>query len=353
MPFYVKRSFRMLSTRKLSITILLILLLYSFNATPSQTGQSHWLDEIEQHYLVGNWTMIETILNANQPENRLERAGHYYYKARIALQSEEIIPLLEEAVNIAPDLIYGQRALIELANLFSLERDYRMSLDYLLQVSPQMISERDYLLASVYLKMEMYPEAIRSAQDFIAITKDSVKRELAYLIIVEAYLLNNQFNLALMNLETMRNQDYIRNHHASVDFKEAYCLEMIGEKTRAVSKYNRVITGYPYSEYSFRAEQRLYEVLLTTPDYNETENTIPTGLNYYVQVNAFSVERNATSHSEHLRGLGFDNRVIKTVRADQTMYLVAVGPFNSETDARSMQQNIKNNLNMDSFIIRH
>lgn len=351
--FYVRRSSKLLSFNRLFTTSIFILLLYTINANPSLAGQPHWLDEIEQHYLAGNWTMIETILNANQPVNDLERAGHYYYRARIALESEEIIPLLEEAVNIAPDLIYGQRALVELANLYSLERNYNKSLDYLLQLSPQLISERDYLLASVYLKMERYPEAIRAAQDFIAITKDSIKRELAYMIIVEAYLLNNQFNLALMNLETMRNQDFIKNHHASVDYKEAYCLEMIGERTRAVNKYNQVITGYPYSEYAFRAEKRLYEVLLTTPEYKSTEVTTPSALNYYVQVNAFSVERNANSHSEHLRGLGFENRIIKTIRADQTMYLVAVGPFGTEEAARSMQQDIKNNLNLDSFIIRH
>lgn len=335
----------------------------------------HWLHLLEQHYLAGNWTEIEIILNNNTPVNNVEKTGHYLYRAKIAVEQKEISGYLEEAVRLSSDIMYGQRALVKLANIAQLERNYQKSLSYLLRVKTQMISDRDYLLSSVYLKLENYPEAIGAAQDFIKITKDTVKRELSYLQIVEAFILNKQYQQALSTLETMVSRNYVVNHHSIVDFKEGYCLEQMGKIAEAIEKYKYVITQYPYSEFAFRAERRLYDLTIETAekvDYASlsvigsqperldrtsvaTSADIPTGTgdNFYVQVNAFAEQVNAASHSQYLRNLGYDNIIFSKTVLDQKLYVVAIGPFPVRKDASAKQVEIKNKLNMDSFIIKY
>ena len=330
----------------------------------------HWLDEIEQLYYSGNCSAIEHVLQSNTPNTNIERAGHLYYTAKMAIHKEEIVGLLEQAIRMAPDSIYGQRSLTDLANISLLERDYNRSLNYLLQVNPQMISDRDYLLSSVYLRLERYPDAIRAAQDFIKITKDNVKRELSYFQIIEAYIQNEQYHQALLTLETMKNQNYVVNYPAIVDYKEGFCYEMTGQVNQAVDKYKSVIINYPYTEFAFRAERRLSDIsihhidgdlyppitttqperpLILTPPGTPTDHTEY----YYVQVNAFSEEKNATAHSEYLRNLGYSNIVFSKEVYDRQLFVVAVGPFENQDAARSKQTDIKSRLNLESFIIKY
>jgi len=334
----------------------------------------HWLDEIEQQYLLGNWDIIEQLLNNNIPINNIERAGYHFYRAKISLEKQDIVASFEQTIQFSPNSMYGQRALTKLANIALLERDYNQSLSYLNRIDPQMISDRDYLLSSVYLKLERYPDAIRAAQDFIKITQDSVKRELAYLQIVEAYILNKKYNQALLTLQTMRSQNYIVNQAAVIEFKEGYCYEHTNQMPEAIDKYKAVIINYPYTEHAFQAERRLGDISLNNggidrtdiytleplpriiePDVTEVPYDIPepSGEFYYIQVNAFVEQRNASSHSAYLRNLGYDNIIFTKIVSSQQLYVVAVGPFPSRDAAAFKQTEIRNNLNLDSFIIKH
>lgn len=339
------------------------------------SAQLHWLDELEENYLTGNWNNIELLLDESRPINTIERAGHSFYRAKITLEQDEIIRLLENTIRLSPDSMYGQRALVKLANISLLERNYQDSYDHLKRLNPQIISDRDYLLASVYLKLDKYPEAIRAAQDFIKITKDHVKRELSYLQIIEAYLLNEQFHQALLTLETMKEQDYIVNLASLVDYKEAYCLEKTGQHSEAIEKYKYVITQYPYTEDAFQAERRLYDMLIYNSEKVSYSDLIPirphierqdrtympeikedrvgTQEEHYVQVNAFADLNNAISHSEYLRNLGYENIVFSKIVFEQKVHVVAVGPFQNLEAAKSVQRDIKDNLNLDSFLIRY
>jgi tetratricopeptide (TPR) repeat protein len=343
-------------------------------ALPSQDAL-HWLHEIENLYLGGNWSRVEELLSGNQPVNDIERAGHTLYRAKISLNQEEFLTLLEETVKVAPDIMYGQRALVKLANISMLERDYQQSLQYLLQIKPQMISQRDFLLSSVYLKLEKYPEAIRAAQDYIKTTKDHDKRELAYLQIAEAYILNRQYQQALLTLETMKTQEYIVNLPSIVEFKEGFCLEMLGQDSQAIEKYKVVITRYPHTEYAFRSEQRLYDLTIVSKekiDYgslsliethtetqDRTQVTVApdrasgSGDSFYIQVNAFADQDNAASHSEQLRNLGYETIIFSKTVFEQELYVVAIGPFPNRDNAGTKQKELKSRLNIESFIIKY
>lgn len=354
--------------------VILIILITLIPFSSASAEPMHWLDEIEEQYLLGNWDVIANILQNNTPHSRIERAGYHFYRGKISLEKDEMISALEESARIAPESMYGQRALTKLANISLLERDYNQSLIYLLRVDPQMILDRDYLLSSVYLKLERYPEAIRAAQYFIKITKDSIKRELSYLQIVEAYLLNRQYHQALLTLETMRNQNYIVNQAAIIDFKEGYCYENTNLMSEAIEKYKSVIINYPYTEHAFQAEKRLSDISITNggikpvdiytlerlpainnnrPTERPPDITDPRSEFFYIQVNAFIEEKNASSHSSYLRNLGYDNIVFPKVVSNQQLYVVAVGPFPSRDAAAFKQTELKNNLNLDSFIIRY
>jgi predicted negative regulator of RcsB-dependent stress response len=369
MEYYGKISFR--SGFK-PITALLIFVLFSVPFM-GYGQEASWINQLEKAYSQGDIYTVELILAKQQPSSTQEKAAILYYRAKLAKEKNDIVGKLAELVKKYPKELYGQKGLIELANVTLLEREYPASLNYLKNVNARMIPEKDYLLSMIYVKLEKYDDAIASAQRYINTANDELKKELAYLQIVEAYILSDQYQQARLTLETLKSTHSMTPHQAIIDYKIAYCHEHLSDTTMAISKYRNVISQYPFTEHCFNAERRLYELLLGGSEnvkysdlsFMERMEDEPFVVNdateqrkndaqieqYYLQVNAFSARRNAVEHSDYLNDLGFHNIVFSKLVNNTEYFVVAVGPFNDTDELQKKKTELKNKLNIDSFQI--
>jgi len=330
---------------------------------------SNAIEKVSQLYAAGKITELSQAFETLNPAINEEMATKLYFQGKIAIEFAELNQHYQKLTDEYAHTEYGQKGLFELAKIALLERQYHKSKEYLLKITPH-TSERDLLLSTTYLKMALFPEAIAAAVDYLNGGDEDAKKELAYLNIVEAYISNNQHPQALKMLEEMREKNIVVNCGALITFKEGYCLESCDEIKEAVGKYRQVITHYPYTEQSYQAEKRLYDLTIAdkikaselvvisqqAEDDSEPEDELlpsPKEEAYYVQVNAFSDISNAQNHSQHMKRYGFDNIVIPKTVLDSKLYAVAVGPFKDRQDAVQSQKEIKERLNLDSIIIKH
>ena len=322
-------------------------------------------------YQMGEVEALRSLLEQSEPTGAEEKSAKLYYQARISVDRDAMIGFLEELVTTFSHTTYGQKSILEISKLSLLERDYNRSLHFLSQGNNFDNPEIDFLLAKTYLKIGRYQDAIQAAQNYITKTKNREKRENAYLLIVDAYINSGQYLLALRTLETMNTKDYLVHYKALARYKVAYCHEMLGDSKLAIDEYKSVIVHFPYTEYSFLSEKRLYDLTVATAGRIDYSNLLPSESQYadrtyvdtthpdtdeefyYIQVSAFANRENAETYSQHLKQQQFSNIVFSKPVGAQTFHVVAVGPFRDRDDARAKQQDIKRNLNVDSFIIRH
>jgi len=335
-------------------------------------GTDKVLKRLKNLYNKGDILSLEDLLGKYQPHNNVGETAKLFYQARIAIRQEEASDYYKTLIEKFPETKYAQKALYELAKIALLERSYSTSRNYLKRISSNN-QDKNYLLATVNLNMSLFPEAIHSAEKFISESNDEKKIEIAYLTIVEAHILNHHYEKAMKILTKMHAEAIIRDNGSIVTFKEGYCLEMMDQISDAVSKYRHVITQYPYTESSLQAERRLYnltiadkishaEMSITSPlperaDETQTDLSIRTTSDltdkYFIQVNAFSNSKNADNHSRDLKISGFDNIIIPKIISEQQLFIVAVGPYKSRSEAMQVQKELKSSLNLDSFIIQN
>ncbi|MCB5230313.1 MAG: tetratricopeptide repeat protein, partial [Candidatus Cloacimonas sp.] len=362
MAFYASKSSEL---DKIILTTLIISLIL-LSAQLSFAESTEWISQIESLYATGNQGGLIEMLNNYEPSVNSEKAAQLYYQAKLADEKNKMMPILKELTKRYPNEIYGQKGLLELANIALLERNYDESLSALQKLDKKVIADKEFHLSVVYLKQGKHKEAISSAQSYIKSSKDKIKKELAYLQIAEAYILSEQYRLAKMTLESMKSSDKNIVHRAMVDYKIAYCLEYLEDVSEAIAKYRQVIAQYPFTEYCAYSERRLYNLLLegskdvkysdlssvncTTEDLeisNVTDLIIATqpekiSGQYYLQVNAFSNADNAREHSKYLNSFNFTNIVFTKTVNDKDFSVVAVGPFEGLEEAKTTQDMLKN-----------
>jgi tetratricopeptide (TPR) repeat protein len=332
-----------------------------------------WIVRLQESYREGDIASLRSMLENHTPVGDEELAAYNFYQSRLSLTRKEITSSLTIAKEDYPETFYGQKSILELAKISMLERNYQQSLEYLKGVDSSILPENDFYLAKAYLKTQRFQDAIKSAQEYITRIQDEEKKEIAYLLIVEAYIENGQYQLALKTLDSMRVNDYIVSSSALVKYKTGYCQEMLDRNREAIESYKTVIVQHPYTEYSFQAEKRLYDLTVASATKIDYSDLIPTETELvdraqpttpkvpqadgtekiYIQVSAFTSQENALSYSQHLQDQQYENIVFTKPVGNQIYHVVAIGPLTSREAARAMQAEVKRNLNVDSFIILH
>ncbi len=327
------------------------------------------IDELESAFHQDNIEKLEHLLDGFNPVGETEKSAYLYYRAQIGITKDVIERNFLKIIKKHPDTHYAQECLLKMARIAILERNYQQAKDYLLKVSPDII-DRELMLASVYLQLGQFNQATSSAYSFINTSDDQKSVETAYMYIVEAHIRSREYDKAMELLQEMRQKNYTKYTGALITFKQGYCLEMKDEIVAAVSKYQNVLTHYPYTDQSYQAEKRLFDLTiadridtseLTTPlpslplstSQRSQENSQIQKEHFYAQVNAFSVMDNARNHSIHLERSGFNNIVIPRIVDGREFYAVAVGPFESRSEVVLTQRKLKEQLDLNSFIIKH
>lgn len=285
-----------------------------------------------------------------------------YHQAMDQLDADLLRQDLTLLVNRYPDSHFAQLAWLELGKMELLARNYSAAESHLLKISDSHITDKQYWLAKSYFNQENYQAAIVSSQNYIFLSQDKDKIESSYFLIIESYIRQKMFVRALNNLEYLRNSEYIRNQIPLLHYKTGYCHEQMNNIAEAVNAYRKLKLDFPYHEYSYLAEDRIYELMknntldpalteLPLP-VSDNHNIQPSERNSYLQVGAFSNRENADKQGMAVKEILNNSYIIFPKQANgKTLFIVAMGPYADKSELEKDKLLLgKNNIN--SFEIK-
>lgn len=288
-----------------------------------------------------------------------------FEKAKASNEQSNFMPIYEDLSENYTDSHYGQLALMELAKIYILERKYSNAIKSLKMIHHQDIADKQYWLAKAYLKEDKLQLAIVSAQIFISESDDNDKIENAYFIIAEAYIQQNMYKRAFNTLETLRTSKYINNNIPLLHFKMGNCKEFMGKFEDALICYKKLKKDFPYHQYSYLAEDRLFELknddkinvsLSNINSYRQDEpkqeTEAATGeYKVYLQVGAFSSEENAVKLGKKVKQIGYDFIVFPKIKDNNKLFVVAAGPFEKDKKLKEAMKKLEKN-DMKPYVIK-
>ncbi len=288
-----------------------------------------------------------------------------FEKAKESNEQSKFIPIYENLSANYPDSYYGQLALLELAKIYVLERQYSNAIKSLKMIHHQDIADKQYWLAKAYLKEDKLQLAVVSAQIFISESDDNDKIENAYFIIAEAYIQQNMYKRAFNTLETLRTSKYINNNIPLLHFKMGNCKEFMGKFEDALICYKKLKKDFPYHQYSYLAEDRLFEMksdnkinvsLSNINSYRQNEpkqeTEVATGeYKVYLQVGAFSSEERAIKLGKKVKQIGYDFIIFSKTKDNNELFVVAAGPFEKDKKLKEAMKKLEKN-DLKSYVIK-
>ena len=312
------------------------------------------------------FVLIIFIIQLFSDNSKLEKK---FNEAKSQIKSKDFIKDLEELAGNHVDTYYGQLSLLELAKINLLERKYENAIFLLKKISDTRIDEKEYWLAKAYLKAEDYNKAIISAQNFISdFGNDSEKTaqiETAYFIIIESYFQQNLFKRALSNLEFLRTSKFIYNNIPLLHYKIGLCNEKLKKYENALLSYKKLKMDFPYHQYNYLAEDRIFNLqngdkididFKKINSYRKQETETRNSQNsadfkLYLQVGAFSSEKNAKKLGERIKKLGYKYILFTKKVNNKTLTVVAVGDFKNDKELGKAAVNLEKN-GISSFVLK-
>ena len=277
-----------------------------------------------------------------------------YKNAKAKIEQNDFKQAFQNIFIKYPDTYYGQLSLLELAKIELLERNYEQAIIYLKKIYNPGVETKQYWLAKCYLKSENYDGAIISAQNYIFDSKNKEKIETAYFIIIEAYIQQNVFERALNTLEFLRNSEFINNNIPLLHYKIGYCYEKTKKYEEAFRSYKKLKVDFPYHQYSYLAEDRIYNLTRNEkfeidpdniqPDNNQKNNNNKQEkkLKKFLQVGAFSSRKNARKHASDINNfLNHSYIVFEKVINGKNLFIVAFGPYENDKNLNKAKQTLE------------
>jgi len=271
----------------------------------------------------------------------------------------------EEIFMGAPDTFQGQSALLDLAKIELLERNYDQALKYFKKIFHPEIPTKEYWMAKCYLSSGDTDSAIIAAQNYVYTSSDKDKIESSYFIIAEAYIEKGLFTKALNTLNYLRNSDNIQNNIPLLHYKIGYCNEKLGNYDTALTHYKKLKLDFPYHEYTYLAEDRIYqmnsdkkidvdlkEIMINEDPVKEPIADKDDEGNKYLQVGAFSKQGNADKHGKDISKTFSGNYIVFPKKSNnKTLYITAFGPYNSDKQLNKAKSELEKN-GYNSFMIQ-
>jgi tetratricopeptide (TPR) repeat protein len=301
------------------------------------------------------------VLESADPE--LERK---YKQAKDTLEQKDFIPQFEELYSQHKDSYFGQLALLETAKSHFLNRSYTSAISCLEKIYMPEIEEKQFWLSKAYLSDDKFQLAIISAQLYISDTKNLDNAEIAYFIVAESYLQQKKYKQAFDTLESLRVSKYIKNNIPFLYYKMGNCSELMGKYLDALVYYKKLKQEFPYNQYSYQAEERIYKLKnddvidIDLADFNTHRNEEPkveskaaTGqdLKIYLQVGAFGSKDNANNMSKRVKTVGYPCTIFPKEKNTNNLYIVAAGPFENEAELKKVLKVLDHN-GIKSFMIK-
>ncbi len=282
-----------------------------------------------------------------------------FNKAMSQTEQNKFMPLLKELATDYQDNIYGQKALLELAKISLLNRDYKKSLSYLKKINTSSIKDVSYWFAKVYLKLNKNISAIYSAQNYIYMHPNNLEKDEDMLLtIAEAFIQKKSYYQALATLNSLRKSKYAQNKISLIVYKIGECYENMGKIDKAIKIYKKMKIDFPYDQYTYLAQDRIYE-LASLPENTEENkpkkldkaNVTPKDFDLYLQVGAYRTKKSADIQKEKLKKLGLDVKIKEKTKNGKPLFVVYSGPF-KDTKAMQKASVVLKKNNLDFFIYK-
>jgi tetratricopeptide (TPR) repeat protein len=345
-------------------------------------------------YENGELQQCGNLLSKSQPENPEEQAIVLYFKAILSTDIDSVRISLQSIISNYPRTPYGQKAMLEMGCLSLLDRDYSRALSYFNGITDPSLTEKHYWIANTYLQKGDYSDAISSGNQYIRLSKSGPQLEDTYYLVTDAYINLNQYNNAISTLKKLLSEPKLIQDEQYLRYRYGYACEMLGNRLEAVSQYRQGYEVNRYSQLAYLIEDRLFEMYtgpgpsfdlsflyphseLPPPDIvlaeqnranqpsrpenpdstnviRPADNTIPadsTQAGLYLQAGRFSVEANADRLKERIGKIGQSARVMKSTQFKEASWLVIVGPYQTQLNAVSAKQLLREN-EIESFIIQ-
>jgi len=243
-----------------------------------------------------------------------------------------LLPILFLATTLTAYPIRSLRAHIKSGNLDYVER-------YIQNLSERELSQADFQFLSGY----MQTSGKNALQSFSKIELADLSGHLAPVLLFKKgneHYINNEFDLAIISFRDLarkyENTDYLT---PSVSMMINAYLQM----------------GFPDSAQFIRdwANSNVKNQFVKTQVQKNTEleeiSYQPKG-QYTIQLGAFGKEQNAKQSIKKLNKTGYNPRVDKITINGKTLYAVRYGFFESEIDARKIQNKLKQDYAVKSFL---
>jgi len=346
------------------------------------------------HYDNGDYDKCLALLQSSQPTNADEKAVVLYFKGVLASGIDLAQQNFQQLINSYPNNKYAQKALIEMGNIYLLERDYDKALGFYNKITDTDLTEKHFWIANTYYEKGDYKSAISSANQFIRLTKSSPHLEDAYYLIAESYINQEQFNNAITTLKKLLTLPKLIEDEQYLRYRYGYAAEMLGNRQEALSQYKQGYEKNRYSQTAHQIEDRLFEMrsrygslvnldflypysaeplpdivlaeqlkaekLLeaekpdTTstpapPVSKESETEFQPGI--YLQAGRFGKQENASKLCDKIIKLGLNAQFYKSTQFKDVSWVIIVGPYQTQLDAQNAKDTLRDN-NIDTFIIQ-
>ena len=321
-------------------TIPLIVVLFYLCSTPAwgqslSTVYSHIAkNEFEKAFILlkpmlekcsNDEERVEILFLLGQCSNNSNDATLYYKK------------ILDEKQNA-----YSDRALIHLAKINLTHENWKDAIKYAKELLAKTFSlyYSDALFIDAqahFCNGEFFP-AITSYKEFINISLDSSKRELAMLNCGTAYYELKQYSKAIEKLQQLQDENPQSNFSPYIYYMLGLCYQKKEQYEESISYYKKLTNDHPYSQYAPLAEMQLV-TLIEEGHYSSSLTSLPQideflNKKYIVQLAALESSTKAHKAQEEYEEHGVKNTFIFTKSVNRKIfYAVGVGPYATEEEA--------------------
>lgn len=334
---------------------------------------------IEDTYNKGSIDDLAAQMTGVKPTNDDERAVLDFYNAMLKAKINDQIMLLDQVYTKYPNTLYGNKARLERAKLYILNRDYTKARDQLQKITSTEIMERYYWLAVCADSFNDNDSVITNAETYLRMEPQGTFAEESSYLIADSYIAKGQYQSALNTLNKIQGTDDIQYY----EYILGYCYQMLKNPVEATKHYRNAIEHNRTGQFAYYTEDRLFELKQTygarvdlsflfpyteleiptepvpTDDVvvvPEVRNPVPdTPLKLpakpdsgkYIQTGCFKVEANASSLAYNIRKFKLPANYYYDKKKD---WVVISGPYPNDKDADNALQELKA-ARIDGFFV--
>ncbi len=349
---------------------------------------------ITDMYNDGEQDLSRNALLKLSPANDEEKAFVLYYKAILSTDADITKSTLQQLISAFPKQQIVQKAYLELAHIYLLDREYDQALSTYRKITDPSLTEKTYWIAHTQNQMGQSLNAIASAELFIRSSNISDLIEDAYFLIADAYIYLDQYNNAVNALNKMLSKLTKIEDEQYLHYRLGYANEFLGNKSEALSHYKSGYEINRFSQLAYLIEDRLFlmrgkninaidlsflypfseaplpDIVQNTPA-NGTNTTDPNNpippveepkiqsrelsqapdKGIFLQAGRFSNKVNAGKLSDKIASLGYACQYYQTSNYKDVSWVVICGPFETNQLATDARDELKTN-SIDCFIIQ-